>query len=207
MSIRLGVHVDSRELAALGDKRLRGAFVRAMQKAGSTALRDMKSEANKRVRARKRIKVKFISRSFHLRRPRGSGNVIDGKEWALDVRGNRVSLTAYPHRQTKIPKGPQSRRSKRPGGVSVEVNRGKRTLIKGAFIATMKSGHQGVWIRQGAGRLPIRELLASRPVDALLHKGEAEGVSERGGRSFGATFTRLLPMELDKVKAKGGGAG
>jgi hypothetical protein len=40
---------------------------------------------------------------------------------------NDVPLVAYPHRQTRK-------------GVSVEVNRGKRTLIKGAFVATMRTG-------------------------------------------------------------------
>jgi len=35
-------------------------------------------------------------------------------------------------------------------------------------------------------------------VDALLHRGEAQGVAERGGQSFRATFTRVLPMEFVK---------
>jgi hypothetical protein len=47
---------------------------------------------------------------------------------------------------------------------------------------------------RGAGRLPIEELLGSRPVDALLHQGEAEAVAARGGKLFGETFVRLLPM-------------
>jgi hypothetical protein len=62
----------------------------------------------------------------------------------------------------------------------------------------MRSGHRGVWVRQGAERLPIRELLGSRPVDALLHEGEAEAVSERGRRAFDATIRRVLPIELEK---------
>ncbi len=194
---------DSEELKALHPGRIMPAITRAARKAGATALRDMRADASKRVRARKRIKAGVVSRAFILRRPRGS-NTIDGGEWALDVRGTATSLTAYPARQTQK-------------GVSVEVNRGKRTLIKGAFIATMTrsgglggsavgahAGHKNVFIRQGKGRLPIRKLLGSRPVDALLHKGEAEGVQARGAKSFSATFTRVLPMELDKVK-KGGG--
>jgi hypothetical protein len=43
-----------------------------------------------------------------------------------------------------------------------------------------------------------RELLGSRPVDALLHQGEAEAVAERGARSLRDTFGRLLPVELEK---------
>lgn len=193
---------DSEELKALHPGRIGPAISRAVRKAGMTALRDMRSEASKRVRKRKRIKAGIVRRSLFLRRPR-SARDFDGGEWALDVSGKPMKLGAYPVRQTKR-------------GVSVEVNRGKRTLIKGAFLATMTraggaggsavgthAGHRGVYKRQGKARLPIRELLGSRPVDALLHKGEADAVQQRGARTFQATFQRLLPLELEK--GKGGG--
>jgi len=157
--------------------------VRALRKAGATALRDMRSEASKRIRARKRISPKCISRALSLRRPKGSD--IASMSWAVQVSGEPVPLVAYPHRQTKE-------------SVSVEVNRGKRTLLKGAFVATMTSGHEGVFRRKGKARLPIEELRGSRRVDALLHEGEAQGVAERGGKSFGETFTRVLPVEIGK---------
>lgn len=183
---------DSRELrrihAAL-DGRVLGRVVR---KAGSTALRDMRAEASKRVRARKRVRVKAIRRALVMARPRGGP--IDGMEWGVHVRGDAMRLIDYPGvRQTKR-------------GVSVAVNKGGgRTLIEGAFIATVGSGgHRGVFRRGGRARLPIKELLGSRPVDALLHDGEAEGVQRRGRDSFARTFDRVLAIELDKVK---GGAG
>jgi hypothetical protein len=56
-------------------------------------------------------------------------------------------------------------------------------------------------MRRGPERLPIRELLGSRPVDALLHEGEAEVVAERGARSLRDTFRRLLAIELEKGRA------
>jgi len=55
-----------------------------------------------------------------------------------------------------------------------------------------------VFRRIGKARLPIRELRGSRPVDALLHKGEALAVGVRGRESFAATFTRVLPLEVGK---------
>lgn len=188
--IDLKMLLDTRELEAFNDKRIMRAVGKALSKAGQTALRDMRSEASKRVRQRKRIKAGVVGRAFRLRRPRVT--TVDGMTFALDVRGGPVSLSAYPHRQTKK-------------GVSVEVNRGKRTLIAGAFVATMKSGHRAVLIRRTSARLPLREFLGSRPVDALLHKGEAEAVSARGLASMSATFDRLLPMELEKAKQPGGG--
>ena len=143
----------------------------------------MRSEASKRVRARKKLKVKPVNAALSKRRPKG--NDLDSMVFGIDVSGKPVSLASYPARQTKR-------------GVTVEVNRGKRTLLEGAFLATTKSGHRGVFLRVGDDRLPIRELLGSRPVDALLHDGEAEAIADRGGRSFGATFERLMFRELSK---------
>lgn len=184
------IEVDTRELNALDSKKINGAIARALRKAGSTALRDMRSEASKRIRERKRLKASVVSRALVLRRSEGTN--IDRMQWGLDVRGTRVPLSAYPHRQTKK-------------GVSVQVNKGKRTLITSAFVAKMRSGHEGIFVRRGKHRLPIDERMGSRPVDALLHRGEAEAVGERGQRSLAATFERLLPMELEKLKAGGGG--
>ena len=181
--IDINVRWDRSALAPLETGPLTAAVKRALRKAGSTALRDMRSEASKRIRARKRLAPKYIRRALSLARPKGGD--IEGMTWALNVSGEPVPLVAYPHRQTKR-------------GVSVEVNRGKRTLVKGAFVATMKSGHEGIFRRKGKARLPIQELRGSRPVDALLHEGEAQGVADRGGKSFGETFARVLPLEVGK---------
>lgn len=183
MSVDIKVSIDRNALAPLESGPLKAAVRRALRKAGSTALRDMKGEASKRIRRRKAIKPRFITRALSLRRARGSD--ISRMEWAVDVSGEPVPLVAYPHRQTRK-------------GVSVEVNRGKRTLVKGSFVATMKSGHKGVFKRRGQARLPIQELRGSRPVDALLHEGEADAVAARGGKSFNETFARLLPLEIGK---------
>jgi hypothetical protein len=183
MSVAIDVKWDRSQIAALQNGPLKGALKRTLRKAGATALRDMKSEAGKRIRSRKRIKARYITRALTLRRAKGGD--IANMEWAVDVSGESVPLVAYPHRQTKK-------------GVSVEVNRGKRTLIAGSFVAAMKSGHQGVFKRRGKARLPIDELRGSRPVDALLHKGEAAAVAARGGASFATTFTRVLPLEVGK---------
>jgi hypothetical protein len=183
MAVSVSVKWDKSGLASLEPGKFRSAAVRALRKAGITALRDMRSEASKRIRARKRLKQKYIARALTMARPKGSD--IASLEWAIKVSGEPVPLVAYPHRQTKQ-------------GVAVEVNTGKRTLVKGSFLATMKNGHEGIFRRRGTARLPIQELRGSRPVDALLHEGEAQAVADRGGRSFGDTFTRLLPMELGK---------
>ena len=176
------VEFDEREIRALA--KVDPAIRRALRKAGATALRDMRSEASKRIRQRKRLKASAVNKALVMAKPEGRP---EEGTWALRVRGTPIPLSAYPHRQTRA-------------GVSVEINRGKRTLIKSAFIATMASGHRGIYVRRGARRLPIDERFGSRPVDALLHKGESEAVGERGARSMVSAFTRLLAMELEKGK-------
>lgn len=183
MSVGINVKWDRSGIAALETGPLKAALKRALRKAGATALRDMRSEASKRIRSRKRLKVKYINRALSLRRP--SGGDISSFAWALDVSGESVPLTAYPFRQTKK-------------GVSVEVTRGKRTILKGSFVATLKSGHKGIFLRRGKARLPIKALFGSRPVDVLLHEEEAQGIADRGGRSFSDTFQRVLPLEIGK---------
>jgi hypothetical protein len=143
----------------------------------------MRAELSKRVRKRKRIKAGTIRKSLRMRRAKGSR--IEDMEWAIDVSGEAVRVTDYPHRQTKR-------------GVSVEINRGKRSLIQGGFVATMPTGHTGVFVRQGRARLPINEQFASRVTDAISHEGEIEVIHRRGQETFQRVFRGVLPLEMGK---------
>jgi hypothetical protein len=198
MSVSISVQWDKSQIAALATGPMKAALRRALSKAGATALRDMRSEAVKRIKARKRLASKYITRALTLSRP--TGGDIAGLAWALNVSGKPVPLIAYPHRAFKGKTGKRGMGPRSQGGVMVEVNPGRWTRVRGAFVATMASGHEGIFRRRGSQRLPIDELLGSRPVDALLHQGEAQAVADRGGSSFAATFERVLPMEIGKSK-------
>lgn len=198
MSVRVEVKWDKSQIAALATGPLVGALKKALRKAGATALRDMRSEATKRIRAMKRIKPRYIRDAITLHKAEGTD--IAYMEWAVNVSGKPVPLIAYPHRAKAGRTGKRRMGPRSPGGMIVEVNVGKQTFVRGAFVATMRSGHTGIFRRRGTGRLPIDELRGSRPVDALLHTGEADAVAARGGQSFAATFERVLPMEIGKAK-------
>lgn len=162
----------------------RKASSRAMRKAGISGQRAMRAEAIRRIRAAKALKAKVVRKA--MSKSRVSTSVVNRMQWVISLDGRPVPLIEYKARQTKK-------------GVTVQVNQGKRTRIDHAFITTMKSGKKGVFVRRGKARLPIRELLGSRPVDALLHDGEAEAVAERGGDVARAAFVRLLPFEVERV--------
>lgn len=199
--IRISAKADIPDLRGLAT----GAVLRALRKAGSTAQRDMRAQARKQISQRKRLKRRAVTEALRLRT---RGRSVDTISWSLDVADTAARVSDYPHRQTKR-------------GVSVEINRGQRTMLAGAFKATMKSGHKGVFERvergvqmagavslgavpasggRRVGRLPIRERLASRVLDAMSHQGEAAAVLERGQKSFADTFVRVLPLELAKEK-------
>ncbi len=72
--------------------------------------------------------------------------IIQGQETRIVAKGKQgIPLIQFPHTQTKK-------------GVSFIVSYQKgRRLLPHAFIATMKSGHKGIFIRETIKRLPIKE--------------------------------------------------
>ena len=92
------------------------------------------------------------------------------KRASVIASGRPIPLIKYTARQTSK-------------GVTVNVQKGRK-LIAGAFIATMPSGHQGVYVREAGGKhrkvnargkaswhqLPIRELFGPSVPDGLANK-------------------------------------
>jgi hypothetical protein len=89
-------------------------------------------------------------------------------------------------------------------GVSVNVLHGRK-LINGAFIATMPSGHIGVYVRQGKqhkkvmknGRtvwsaLPIKELFGPSVPDGLANKAVQEAMQQLIEEKFPQIFEQQM---------------
>lgn len=184
MPVEFHIAVESKG-ADVTPKAWKKASTRAMRKAGISGQRAMRAEAIRRVRALKNLRARSVRKSMSTHRSRTGA--VEGMAWTLAIDGKPVPLIDYKARQVRR-------------GVTVAVNKGKRTLVKGAFIQVMKSGHKGVFVRRGRGRLPIDERLGSRPVDALRKSGESEAVGERGAKVARRDFARVLPMELAKLK-------
>lgn len=177
---------DKSQLGPLRDAGLERPLLSALRKSGGDAIRAMRAASNRAIRFRKQMKAGTVSRGLVLRMPRSTRS-IDDLEWRVDVSGAPFRLSAYPFRQVKR-------------GVSVAVNRGARRIIPSAFVATMKSGHTGIFVRRGKKRLPIDELFSSRISDVFNDSGMIPAVFARGSAVFSASFSRLLPLELAKVK-------
>lgn len=182
--MQLEITWDRGQLAPFKDRGLERALVATLSKSGRDAIRALKAESSRVVRARKRLKVKRVNAALPLTFPKGRD--ISDLVWRMDVSGEAVRVVDYPHRQTRK-------------GVSVAINVGKRKLIKGAFLATMKSGHRGVFKREGKARLPIDELFSTRVSDVFGDAGMIPAVQERAQLVFSQTFDRVLPLELRKL--------
>ncbi|MFT3843359.1 MAG: hypothetical protein QM723_40630 [Myxococcaceae bacterium] len=156
----------------------------AVFRGGSRALRTMRTASTRSIRMRKRIKLRVVNDSLVLTFPKTKE--LDSMLWRMDVKGTRMPVKEFQPRQTRA-------------GVSVMINQGQRKVIPGAFIATMKSGHEGVYRRVGGvKRLPIRELYTTRVADLFADAGMIPAVVAQTLRAFNSEFDRVLAMELKK---------
>lgn len=138
----LELKVDPRQLAAVTSllERLPRALPRVMQTSINSTLTTLRSRTVRAIARRAAIKQKVV---------RGDTIVLRAtrRQWAGAIRllGRRIPIRDLSARQTKK-------------GVTFRGPGGRRKLIPGAFVATMRSGHTGVFARKGRARLPIREL-------------------------------------------------
>lgn len=160
------------------------AVARAVKKAGGDAARSMRTESGRAIREKKRFKLKQIRDVTSLEFPKG--NDITDLVWVMPVQSQTVPVSEMGARQTKK-------------GVTFGINKGKRSLIKGGFFATMKSGHTGVFFRQGKSRLPIDEAFTTRVIDSFRDRGFIPHLYAATNVVFQSSFKRLFPLEIEKI--------
>jgi len=172
------------DLGGLSYKAMRGA-VRAMNRAiasGRTAM------------------VREIARDTGLK----AGDVRD----ALPIRDATIERAEAAFRAglTRIPliyfkaKAPEPSRGK-GRGVSYALT-GSRNRIPNAFIATMRSGHRGVFARKATKRLPIAELYGPS-LGHVFAKYRPLGLA-RTREAFDTAFAHELDRLLSKQEPAGG---
>ncbi len=156
---------------------------RAIDAATVTALNrtmsSVQTEASRLIRDRYTIKASVAKKQMRISRASKSRLFAD-----LIVSGRRIPLIEFAARQTRK-------------GVTVNVTR-QRKLVRGVFIARMKSGHVGVYERLGPKRLPIQELLSISLPKAFTQKQILVAVSKKAAERF--------PIEFERA-AKFGGRG
>ena len=181
---------NRKQLGVFKGRRVETAAVMALRKAGGDAIRAARAESKRGVRTRTRIRAGYLSdKALPLAFPSGrSSSLRDGTlAWRMDVSGKEVPLGEYPRRQTRR-------------GVSVEVQRGKRVLLTSAFLAKAKTGRLGVFLRPTTKRYPMGHRLGPSVADNMADGRVPDAALRRAIHVMDSAFTRLLPLELAKLK-------
>jgi hypothetical protein len=113
------------ELKAMSRKQMRTAIAQSLSRAVSSG----RTEGSRQIRSVYRIMAKDLSGA--IKTERATSSVLAAK---INVRGKSLPLHQFKPVQLKQ-------------GVRVRIKKGGSKLIKGAFLATMASGYQGVFAR------------------------------------------------------------
>lgn len=191
MAIALDIYFDPRPLEAFkanfATNTILAASTRAASKAGGDAIRKVRVESRKIISEKKTVRARTINKGLPTKRY-GSVRSLDSLKWEMRVSGKALPVASYPNaRQTKK-------------GVTVSINRGKRTLIKSAFIRTTRSGYTGVFLRRKDQANKLRNTLTTRLSDAYSDKDVRPRITQFGQSTFAASFGRLITLELAKLK-------
>ncbi len=178
--IDLKVKFDDRKLIASLDSFVANqtkAVARALNKTAEQA----RTEASRAVRDEGYgIKASAIKKSFSIQRATANTLLV-----TLRATGAPIALINYGAKQIG-------------SGVSVNVKTGRKVL-KHAFVAKMKSGHTGVFVRaggRGSKRLPIKELLGPSIPTALGNDVVEKAIMAK----IREKFPQILAHELAFLK-------
>jgi len=181
------------EVVLVGDKELDallkdypGRATRATVRAMNRAITSGRTLMVQRIAADTGLRSGDIKKAMSLRNA-----TAQRLEARLGVGLKRIPLIDFNAR------GPEPSRGK-GRGVSYRL-RGGGGRVANAFIATMKSGHRGVFARAGKARLPIRELFGPS-LGHVFAKYRPEGI-ERAREAFVTNFKHEMGFEAGNVPA------
>lgn len=111
------------------------ATLRALNRAGDQAV----TAASREIRRTYNISAAKASQQIKVRDRARPGKL----SFTIRIFGSRINLIEF----VRGSKSPTVGRARAGRGISVEIKKGQRKLIPHAFIAKMKSGHVGVFVR------------------------------------------------------------
>lgn len=186
-------------LAMFDPKKVKKAAASALKKVAQQA----RTEASSAIRERFNIKKGDVDKKIEVKEGRQDRNNLTA---TLYITGKGISLTYFGAKERRGPKVISrkgikvlKRQPKGAQGVQVKIMKdGKITTLPHAFIATMKSGHVGVFIRKGKGRTPIIEKrLVSIPT-LFKQKTVMERVEQRINEQWPKVFQQEMNYQLAK---------
>lgn len=186
----VGVHVESMrgDVIAEAQKKLAGienGFPRALHNALDRAAVSGEAQAAKAIRGQYFIKASDYKSYTKARRKVQSD--VYGTQIAIDFAGQHIPLF-----MADVSMGSNGR-------PSVRVMRGNaKAALDGAFVAKMKSGHIGIFAREGDDRLPINQLYAAATTQMMSAN---EAVQKAVDEKISDTFRKRLDHEVERLLA------
>ena len=180
--------VNNSDLAAEFIQAFAAKGKRGVTRAVNRAVNGVRTDGGKLIREDYNVKAGVIHKSFRVQR--AGGGALKG---AAIASGSRIPLLAFGARPAK----PGGRRPKK--GVSVKVKSTRKT-VRGSFVAGMKSGHVGVFMREGKARFPIREKFSYAVPEMLNRPEKVKTIEANAVRRF----DKNLAHEIDYAFRKFG---
>lgn len=181
MSLRITAQYD---LSAF-DKLQSPSFKRTITTALNKTITSLRTQTRREIQQRIKLKGQVINRGLKINRAQHKKFATQTPQASLTVNHNPVPLIHYQARQTKRK------------GISVNV-KGQRKYLPKAFIATMRSGHRGVFQRDTNKRLPIRELYSTRLTDIVNNPQLIASIAKQAQQRFKIELERAIKLLWQK---------
>lgn len=157
---------------------------------------------NKRIKERYNITQKYLSRQAVVS-PKANGNNLYG---GIKINEDRLPIIAFRPKQTG-------------SSITVAIHKGKTVMIRNAFVATMASGHKGVFARgryqkrtgfvpgrekTASGKIRITQLMTASPFTMGISPDVRTDVAEFMGHEVSARVHGILTSRVNRIAAKNG---
>ncbi len=169
--------------ATISIKGVQSGVPKAIAAALNRVSEGMKTEASRAVRKRYNIRDKDVKDRGNIKVTRANMSRL---EVLLTSKGRNIPLMKF----SVSPTSPR-----RVKVVKAAVKRGGKKPIPGAFVASMRSGHVGVFKRLGNKRTPIEEKYGPA-VPIMLNE---PGIAEHLNAEAALRMSKRIDHEMDRV--------
>lgn len=162
----------------------------AIARALNRVAKGVPTDSVKEVRKEYNVKAGPVRKSFEIKK---------AKPAALEARakasGHKVPLINFGAR-------PSSPGRRKPAlGVSVQVKK-QRKVLRHSFVARMKSGHIGVFQREGEFRLPIEQKFGPSIPEMISNEKVINLIQENANERFKKNLDHEIDYVLQKMGAR-----
>ena len=171
-----------------GSGRLRSAIKKAGERAIKRTMTTIETAARRKVAEESGLKPTLLRKYIRITKTATQSS----PQSILRMLKKGIPLVQFGAKPVKI----KTQRGRRIG-VSVDIGDG-RNVVPGAFLATMKSGHKGVYKREGKKRTPIVEQFSSAMTKLLNSSAFTQEIQKLAVETFKKNFASELRYQLTK---------